>query len=59
MPGDLRHWEAVLGRRKEGNLADHFDTSQILEIISIVIKMNVWTRLELAEGAMPAPLFDS
>jgi AhpD family alkylhydroperoxidase len=34
-------------------LADHFDEAQILDIIGIVINMNIWTRLKLAEGAMP------
>ena len=37
------------------DLSEHFDTHQILEIIGIVINMNVWTRLKLAEGAMPGP----
>jgi AhpD family alkylhydroperoxidase len=35
------------------HLADHFDEAQILDIIGIVVNMNVWTRLKLAEGAMP------
>lgn len=34
-------------------LAEHFSQEEILEIIGIVINMNVWTRLKLAEGAMP------
>ena len=34
-------------------LAAHFSPEGILEIIGIVINMNVWTRLKLAEGAMP------
>jgi AhpD family alkylhydroperoxidase len=34
-------------------LADHFSQEEILEIIGIVINMNVWTRLKLAEGATP------
>ncbi|KKK01540.1 carboxymuconolactone decarboxylase family protein [Micromonospora sp. HK10] len=34
-------------------LAEHFPPDQILEIIGIVINMNVWTRLKLAEGAVP------
>jgi AhpD family alkylhydroperoxidase len=37
------------------DLSDHFEPDQILDIIGIVINMNVWTRLKLAEGAMPAP----
>ena len=32
-------------------LAEHFPQAEILEIIGIVINMNVWTRLKLAEGA--------
>ena len=34
-------------------LAEHFSHEEILEIIGIVINMNVWTRLKLAEGACP------
>jgi AhpD family alkylhydroperoxidase len=34
-------------------LAEHFSQQEILEIIGIVINMNVWTRLKLAEGATP------
>ncbi|MET7747825.1 hypothetical protein [Micromonospora sp. NPDC005367] len=32
-------------------LAEHFSQEEILEIIGIVINMNVWTRLKMAEGA--------
>ena len=34
-------------------LAERFSEEEILEIIGIVINMNVWTRLKLAEGATP------
>jgi AhpD family alkylhydroperoxidase len=34
-------------------LAEHFSREEILEIIGIVINMNLWTRLKLAEGAIP------
>lgn len=34
-------------------LAEHFSPEEILEIIGIVINMNVWTRLKMAEGATP------
>ena len=34
-------------------LAEHFGPDEILEIVAVVINMNVWTRLKLAEGAMP------
>jgi AhpD family alkylhydroperoxidase len=37
------------------NLAAHFDEVEKLEIAAVVINMNVWTRLKLAEGAMPSP----
>jgi AhpD family alkylhydroperoxidase len=36
-------------------LSEHFSQEEILEIIGIVINMNVWTRLKLAEGASPGP----
>ncbi len=34
-------------------LALHFDEEEILEIIGVIINMNIWTRLKLAEGATP------
>jgi AhpD family alkylhydroperoxidase len=34
-------------------LGKHFDAETILEIIGVVVNMNVWTRLKLAEGAKP------
>src|SRR5918994_309764 len=34
-------------------LAEHFSPEELLEIIGIVINMNVWTRLKLAEGSSP------
>ncbi|MGW5580384.1 carboxymuconolactone decarboxylase family protein [Micromonospora chokoriensis] len=34
-------------------LAAHFTEDEILEIAAVVINMNIWTRLKLAEGAMP------
>jgi hypothetical protein len=27
----------------------------MLEIVAVVVNMNVWTRIKLAEGAMPGP----
>jgi hypothetical protein len=27
----------------------------MLEIVGVVVNMNVWTRIKLAEGAMPCP----
>jgi AhpD family alkylhydroperoxidase len=35
-------------------LATHFDEAAMLEIVAVVVNMNVWTRLKLAEGAMPS-----
>ena len=34
-------------------LAKHFDEKQIAEIAALVINMNLWTRLKLAQGATP------
>jgi AhpD family alkylhydroperoxidase len=36
-------------------LAEHFNSAEILEIVAVVVNMNVWTRIKLAEGAMPGP----
>jgi AhpD family alkylhydroperoxidase len=42
-------------QRVHDALAEHFSPEEILEIVGIVVNMNVWTRLKLAEGAMPGP----
>jgi alkylhydroperoxidase family enzyme len=34
-------------------LAEHFSSDEMLEIVAVVVNMNVWTRIKLAEGAMP------
>ena len=34
-------------------LAENFTPEQMLEIVGVVVNMNVWTRIKLAEGAMP------
>ena len=36
-------------------LAEHFSPEEMLEIVGVVVNMNVWTRIKLAEGAMPSP----
>ncbi|HEV3377833.1 MAG TPA: hypothetical protein VG126_11210, partial [Thermoleophilaceae bacterium] len=36
-------------------LAEHFSPEEMLEIVAVVVNMNVWTRIKLAEGAMPGP----
>lgn len=35
-------------------LAAQFTAEQILDIIAVVVNMNIWTRLKLAEGATPS-----
>jgi AhpD family alkylhydroperoxidase len=37
-------------------LAAHFSSEEMLEIVAVVVNMNVWTRIKLAEGAMPGPV---
>ena len=32
----------------------HFDEPEVAEIAAVIINMNVWTRLKLAQGAIPA-----
>jgi AhpD family alkylhydroperoxidase len=36
-------------------LAAHFSAEEMLEVVAVVVNMNVWTRIKLAEGAMPGP----
>ncbi len=43
-------------QRHHEELAQHFDGPQVIEIAAIVINMNVWTRLKLAEGATPTEM---
>jgi AhpD family alkylhydroperoxidase len=42
-------------QRVHDALAENFSPEEILEIVGIVVNMNVWTRIKLAEGAMPVP----
>jgi AhpD family alkylhydroperoxidase len=37
-------------------LAAYFSAEEMLEIVAVVVNMNVWTRIKLAEGAMPGPV---
>jgi AhpD family alkylhydroperoxidase len=37
-------------------MSSYFDEEERLEIVGVVINMNIWTRLKLAEGARPAPV---
>jgi AhpD family alkylhydroperoxidase len=36
-------------------LVEHFAPEEMLEIVGVVVNMNLWTRIKLAEGAMPGP----
>jgi alkylhydroperoxidase family enzyme len=40
-------------QRFHDGLAENFSLEEILEIVGVVVNMNVWTRIKLAEGAMP------
>jgi AhpD family alkylhydroperoxidase len=40
-------------QRFHDTLAENFNPEQMLEIVGVVVNMNVWTRIKLAEGAMP------
>ena len=42
-------------QRFHAALAANFSREEILEIVGVVVNMNVWTRIKLAEGAMPGP----
>jgi alkylhydroperoxidase AhpD family core domain len=47
--GKRREFQAV-----HDEAAKHFSEKEIAEIAAIVINMNLWTRLKLAQGATPA-----
>jgi AhpD family alkylhydroperoxidase len=40
--------------RLHDELRLHFEEKEIAEIAAVIINMNVWTRLKLAQGAVPA-----
>jgi AhpD family alkylhydroperoxidase len=40
-------------QRYHDELADHFGEAAMRELVAVVINMNIWTRVKLAEGAMP------
>ena len=40
-------------QRYHDDLAKHFNEKEIIEIAAIVINMNLWTRLKLAQGQTP------
>jgi AhpD family alkylhydroperoxidase len=47
---DDRHFPAL-----HDSLRLHFSEGEVAEIAAVVINMNVWTRLKLAQGAVPVP----
>jgi len=51
--------QAAAFQRFHDALAEHFAPEEMLEIVAVVVNMNVWTRIKLAEGAMPGPGDDS
>ena len=42
--------------RLHHELRGHFDEAEVAEIAAVVINMNVWTRLKLAQGAIPTAI---
>jgi hypothetical protein len=40
-------------------VATHFSELEIAEIAAVIINMNVWTRLKLAQGATPVKASES
>ncbi len=40
-------------QKRHAGAREHFTEVEIAEIAAIVINMNVWTRLKLAQGATP------
>ena len=49
----LTHGNSPGFQGRHDTLAVHFSQREIAEIAAIVINMNVWTRLKLAQGATP------
>jgi AhpD family alkylhydroperoxidase len=41
-------------QRHHDALSRHFGETEMLEIVGVVLNMNLWTRLQLAQGVMPA-----
>lgn len=51
-----RHADTTAAERFEAvhaDLATHFNERQIADIVGVVINMNLWTRLKLAQGSTP------
>ena len=45
---------AELAVHRHEELRLHFTEREVAEIAAVVINMNVWTRLKLAQGATPS-----
>jgi AhpD family alkylhydroperoxidase len=40
-------------QRYHDALAAHLDETAMVELVGVVVNMNIWTRIKLAQGAMP------
>jgi AhpD family alkylhydroperoxidase len=49
----LTDYDLIAFPTLHGDLTDYFTATQIAELAAVVINMNVWTRLKLAQGAVP------
>lgn len=49
----LTEYDIVNFPTRHETLRAHFDEKQVAEIAAIVINMNLWTRLKMAQGATP------
>ena len=49
----LTEYDLVAFPALHSELVTHFNATQVAELAAVVINMNVWTRLKLAQGATP------
>lgn len=49
----LTAYDLTVFPARHAALTTHFDQTAIAEIAAVVINMNLWTRLKLAQGAVP------
>ena len=49
----LTDYDLIAFPTLHGELVNYFNVTQIAELAAVVINMNVWTRLKLAQGATP------
>jgi AhpD family alkylhydroperoxidase len=50
----LTNYDLASFARAHREMTKHYDVQEIAAFAAVVINMNVWTRLKLAEGAVPA-----